>query len=247
MTTTTELMLLRPAQLMQEGAGAQVQRLFPVVGFMHFDPFVLWDHFQVTPGNGFPDHPHRGFEAITYMFHGSMRHTDNLGNSSTVTPGGAQRFTAGQGLVHSEMPGSEGINEGIQLWINLPRRLKTLAPDYQQVDVDDFPLLQLERGCVRTLVGEGSPLRLHTPVCYQELQLDRGGEYEHTLPSEWRGLLYVVGGQIRVGEQVATAGQACFAEDIDKLHITADVASHLMLCFGQPYDEPIHQHGPFVD
>lgn len=117
-----------------EGDGVDVKRLFPVPGRMNFDPFVLWDHFDILPGKGFPDHPHRGFEAITYMFSGGMNHQDNLGNASFVESGGAQRFTAGSGIVHSEMPAETGRSNGIQLWINLPKRLKTLPASYQQVD-----------------------------------------------------------------------------------------------------------------
>ncbi len=118
----------------QEGDNAEVNRLFPLPGrLMHYDPFVLWDEFTVQPGAGFPTHPHRGFEAITYVFSGEMQHADNLGNTSTVGPGGAQRFTAGRGIEHSEMPGETQATRGIQLWINLPQRLKQLDPDYQEV------------------------------------------------------------------------------------------------------------------
>jgi len=100
-----------------EGDGVEVKRLMPVANLRNFDPFVLWDHFDIE-GGGFPNHPHRGFEAITYMFDGGMKHKDNLGNQGTVFAGGAQRFTAGKGIVHSEMP--DGKAAGIQLWINLP-------------------------------------------------------------------------------------------------------------------------------
>ena len=119
-----------------EGDGVMVKRLMPRQGLMNFDPFVLMDHFDIE-GGGFPDHPHRGFEAITYMLDGGMQHVDNLGNKSVVYAGGLQRFTAGKGLVHSEMP--QGRAQGIQLWINLPKRLKQMQPSYQQVDAEDIP------------------------------------------------------------------------------------------------------------
>ncbi|RMH38120.1 MAG: pirin family protein, partial [Gammaproteobacteria bacterium] len=114
-------------QLVPEGDGVTVQRLMPVPGLRHFDPFVLWDHFDIA-GGGFPPHPHRGFEAITWLFSGAMHHKDNLGNAGTIHAGGAQRFTAGRGITHSEMP--ESAAAGIQLWINLPQRLKSIEPDY---------------------------------------------------------------------------------------------------------------------
>ena len=149
---------LRNVTVVPEGDGVDVKRLFPLQGFMNFDPFVLWDHFNIGPGRGFPDHPHRGFEAITYMFDGGMNHKDNLGNESFVTAGGAQRFTAGAGMVHSEMPAEAGESNGIQLWINLPQRLKKIEPGYQQVDAAEFPIVELEAGQVKILVGENSPL-----------------------------------------------------------------------------------------
>ncbi|MFQ5586240.1 MAG: pirin family protein, partial [Thermodesulfobacteriota bacterium] len=145
---------VRHAVEMKEGNGADVKRLMPVPGFMNYDPFVLWDHFDVRPDAGFPDHPHRGFEAITYVFEGSMNHKDNLGNESTVTRGGAQRFTAGKGIVHSEMPSPEGHTRGIQLWINLPARLKTIQPAYQQVDAHDMQEQVIDKGTLRVITGE---------------------------------------------------------------------------------------------
>jgi redox-sensitive bicupin YhaK (pirin superfamily) len=123
---------LIPAVETMEGDKVIVKRLFPVAGLRNHDPFVLWDHFEVAAGSGFPPHPHRGFEAITYLFSGNMSHEDNLGNSSIIGPGGAQRFSAGKGIIHSEMSGGEEPARGIQLWINLPKRLKHIDPDYQE-------------------------------------------------------------------------------------------------------------------
>ena len=126
---------LQPAATVPEGDGVLVKRLMPVHGLLNLDPFVLWDHFDIAAG-GFPDHPHRGFEAITYLFEGGMKHADNLGNRGTVHAGGAQRFTAGSGIVHSEFP--DGHAAGIQLWINLPRRLKGIDADYQQLQANEI-------------------------------------------------------------------------------------------------------------
>ncbi len=242
---------IRSAVETMEGAGATVKRLMPVPGFMNFDPFVLWDHFLVGAGAGFPDHPHRGFEAITYMFQGSMNHKDNLGNESTVTVGGAQRFTAGSGLVHSEMPGTTGNSTGIQLWINLPGRLKQTPPAYQQVDSDDIPEHTIENGKLRVIVGDGSPLELLTPVRYLDITLDEGGHYTEGIPSGYRGFVYVVSGQAMLNQQKAGAGDAGFYEpEVDgehQLEIRANCASRLMVCLGNPHHEPIRQHGPYVD
>jgi len=229
-----------------EGDGVIVKRLMPVHGMRNFDPFVLWDHFDIGPGNGFPDHPHRGFEAITYMFDGGMQHADNLGNRSVVYGGGAQRFTAGRGLVHSEMPADEGAN-GIQLWINLPQRLKGLDPEYQQIETEAFPNASIEGGSICTIVGEGSPLLLHTPVEYLDIELEAGARLERAVPEGFRGLLYVVGGNLQVQDEHLPGGSAMFFEEADMLRIEAVEASRLMWCFGHPHNEPIYQHGPFVD
>lgn len=148
-----------------EGSGAKVKRLFPIrADLMNYDPFVLWDHFELAPGAGFPEHPHRGFEAITYLFSGSIEHKDNLQNQSKVYAGGAQRFTAGKGIVHSEMPAKNTTSTGIQLWINLPRKLKKVEPDYQQVDAENIPEHIINGVRVRTIVGTKEGIQLHTPV-----------------------------------------------------------------------------------
>lgn len=242
---------IRSAVETMEGAGVTVKRLMPVPDFMNFDPFVLCDHFLIGPGTGFPDHPHRGFEAITYMFEGSMNHKDNLGNESTVTVGGAQRFTAGSGLVHSEMPGATGNSTGIQLWINLPGRLKQTPPAYQQVDSGDIPEHAIENGKLRVIVGEDSPLELLTPVRYLDITLDEGGHYAEDISSGYRGFIYVVSGQAILNQQQAEAGDACFYEsEMDaesRFEIKTNRVSRLMVCLGRPHHEPIRQHGSYVD
>jgi redox-sensitive bicupin YhaK (pirin superfamily) len=235
--------------LTSEGDGAEVKRLFPLrAGRMNHDPFVLWDHFFLQKGTGFPTHPHRGFEAITYIFEGSMEHKDNLGNHSRVFAKGAQRFTAGKGIEHSEVPDVNGSTTGIQLWINLPQRLKTLEPGYQQVDAESIPEQQLEGGVIRNIVGGSSPLQLHTPVQYQDISLQRATEFMTDVPSEFQGLLYVVDGELNVNEQSLSAGEAVLIDDTDsQLTIKAEQASRFMLCLGKPHKEPIKQWGPFVD
>jgi redox-sensitive bicupin YhaK (pirin superfamily) len=238
---------IRHAVEMKEGDGADVRRLMPLPGFMNYDPFVLWDHFDVSPGAGFPDHPHRGFEAITYVFEGSMNHKDNLGNESTVTRGGAQRFTAGKGLVHSEMPSPEGHTRGIQLWINLSKRLKTTQPSYQQVDAQDIPEQVIDRGRVCTIAGEGSPLELHTPVRYLDVSLDEGGHFRETVPEGYRGCVYIVDGKAAVNGNEVDSGDACYMDKAGELHVEANEPCRFMVCFGKPHGEPIRQHGPYVD
>lgn len=236
------------AAAMQEGQGAEVRRLFPLPrGLMNFDPFVLWDHFFLQAGTGFPDHPHRGFEAITYLFEGNMQHRDNLGNDSTVSAGGAQRFTAGRGIVHSEMPAAQGRTSGIQLWINLPKRLKQIEPAYQAVDAHDIPETKIDGGTLRQIVGDASPLQIKTPLLYQDIQLESAATYELALPAGHRGIVYLVQGEMHVLGKKLTTGQACLFDQIELLDIQADSTTRLMLAAGQPHGEPIHQYGPYVD
>lgn len=238
---------IRQALETMEGDGAEVKRLMPIPQFRNFDPVVLWDHFSVAPGTGFPDHPHRGFEAITYVFQGSMEHADNLGNRTTVYPGGAQRFTAGRGLVHSEMPGMDECTVGIQMWMNLPQRLKTVEPGYQQVDAKDIPEIDFPGGKKRIIVGDDSPVKLLTPAKYLDISLDAKAGLVEDINNTHRGLVYIVDGEIELNGYHLQTGQACFIEGEDKLDIKAIKDSRLMLCFGQPHGEPIIQYGPFVD
>jgi len=234
-------------KIVPEGDGVDVKRLFPLNGFMNFDPFVLWDHFEISPGRGFPDHPHRGFEAITYMFKGGMNHKDNLGNESFVTAGGAQRFTAGKGIVHSEMPAENGNSNGIQLWINLPQKLKKIDPSYQQVNDADFPVKDIKGGKLKVLVGEGSPLILNTQVSYLHINLEEQAEYSISFDKSMRGIIYLMKGELNVDSNTLKQDQALFIEEQENIHIIAHDKSEFMLCIGLPHNEPIHQYGPFVD
>jgi len=160
---------IQNSTVVSEGDGIEVKRLMPVASLRNFDPFVLWDHFDIVSG-GFPNHPHRGFEAITYMFGGGMKHKDNLGNQGTVFAGGAQRFTAGKGMIHSEMPDGKAV--GIQLWINLPKRLKDIEPDYQQVDM--IPEEMSDGVNIHTIVGESGCIQLKADVEYLDVVIEQG-------------------------------------------------------------------------
>ncbi len=237
----------RTAHEMKEGDGVTVKRLMPVAGWRNFDPFVLWDDFTIRPGNGFPDHPHRGFEAITYLLSGAIEHKDNLGNHSTVFGGGAQRFTAGRGLVHSEMPNQTGTTRGIQLWINLPKRLKQIEPAYQQVNDAEFPVKEMTGIRVKTLVGEGSPLMLKTPIRYIEVNAAPGAQFTETVPALWRGFIYIIEGRAESAGQSLDTGTALFMEPGETLAIEALSHCHFMVCMGAPHGETIIQRGPFVD
>ncbi len=230
----------------EEGAGVHVRRLFPTAQLKHIDPFVLLDEFFLDPSVGFPAHPHRGFEAVTYMLEGSFRHEDNLGNATEVAAGGVQRFTAGKGLVHSEMPGNAPMNHGFQLWVNLPHALKQTGPDYQQVEPDLLPE-SVESGVrVRRVVGESSPVKLHTPVSYEIISLEQG-QLPVVCPEGRRGFLYLYRGGLRLDGVALAPSEGVLLEAGERLQAQADSPCSFILVTGRPHGEAILLHGSFVD
>lgn len=234
-----------PTTPLDEGADARVRRLFPTLQLRQLDPFVVLDEFRIQAPAGFPTHPHRGFEAITYMLEGAFRHEDDLGNASLVEAGGAQRFTAGRGLMHSEMPGAPGLNHGLQLWVNLPRRLKDVSPSYQQVIATDLPEERAGGVTVRTVVGPGSPLEVMTPLRYVDVALEAGALHMDAVEQGWNGFVYAVEGEIRLGDEILTAGRGALPGP-GPLHLRAHTPARALIVAGQPHREPIVQRGPYV-
>jgi len=237
------------AQETFEGDGVVVKRLFPIPKRMNFDPFVLWDHFDISAGHGFPDHPHRGFEAITYMLEGGMHHQDNLGNDSFVSKGGAQVFCAGRGIVHSEMPTGRMPSVGIQLWINLPKQLKKINPSYQEALEKDLAVVTFQGGNYRTIVGAGSIIKLQTDITYHHFHLAKNGHYQLSFDQGSHAIVYVLLGSLAIGKHQVDATQALLIdpEKQQDLLIKATTDSEFMFCSGLPHHEPIYQHGPYVD
>lgn len=237
------------AQETTEGAGARVKRLFRTSSMKHLDPFVMMDEFFVEPPAGFPTHSHRGFEAITYMLDGEFRHTDNLGNNSEVAAGGAQRFTAGKGIMHSEMPGKTATSHGIQLWINLPKSKKQMEPGYQQVNPSEIPVEKGNGVTTRYIVGRKSPLVLQTEMDYRDIQLE--AKVTHILkPDEsFVGYVYIISGDLLINKkETLTAGMGyVFKEQTSPIKIEALKSTRLIFVSGRPHYEPIKQRGPFVD
>jgi redox-sensitive bicupin YhaK (pirin superfamily) len=237
------------AQETLEGDGVVVNRLFPISGRMNFDPFVLWDHFNIATGQGFPDHPHRGFEAVTYMLEGGMHHRDNLGNDSFISKGGVQVFCAGSGIVHSEMPAKKAPSVGIQLWVNLPNHLKKINPSYQEVLAEDFVTVSFQGGDYRTIVGAGSVVKLHTDITYQHFNLNKDRHYQLPIDHGLQVIVYVLLGSVMIDGHQASSTQALLIDSQKRqnLLIKAKSDSAFMVCSGTPHKEPIYQHGPYVD
>ncbi|MBX6378919.1 MAG: pirin family protein, partial [Clostridia bacterium] len=175
-----------------------------------------------------------------------------LGNDRTIEAGGLQRITAGRGIQHAEMPGQEGVNHGLQLWINLPRRLKGVEPEYQEVEATAIPEDRGRGFRVRTVVGDGSPVRLHTPVLYLDVTVEAGQGWESAVPSDHRGFVYVLTSRGEFGPRgdvELQAGQLLLLEEGEPVRVRARGSEPLrfVLVTGRPHGEPMRLWGPFVD
>ena len=252
-----------------EGGGFLVRRPFPQASFSEFDPFLLLDEMgpmDVAPGEakGAPDHPHRGFETVTYLLSGEMEHKDSRGHAGRLTPGDVQWMTAGAGVVHSEMPSSEfqrtgGRLHGFQLWVNLPQREKMTKPRYQEIPRERIPQVTSADGLVtvRVIAGEAmgqhAVIETHTPIVYLHYSIQPGGVVSQPLPAEYNAFAYLVDGAGLFGEQRERANDGqmvMFAQDGELIRIEnpADAQDRLdvLLIAGVPLNEPVARYGPFV-
>ena len=241
-----------------DGAGVKLTRVLTQDLQRRLDPFLMLDAFRnENPEDyigGFPDHPHRGFETVTYMIAGRMRHRDSAGNEGLLGPGGAQWMSAGSGLIHSELPEQEeGLMEGFQLWLNLPAKAKMGAPGYRDIPSADIPERVDGAGVrVRALAGEsgglaGAVQRPDTEPLFLDVHLPAGGRFAQALPAGHNAFLYVYRGGVAVaGTAVADRHMAILANDGDGVLLQADGPSRVLLVAGRPLNEPIVQYGPFV-
>jgi len=243
-----------------DGAGVRMTRVIGTPALDHFDPFLLLDEFRSDDPNdyiaGFPDHPHRGFETVTYMLAGRMKHGDNQGNTGLLGPGSVQWMTAGRGIVHSEMPQQQdGLMWGFQLWVNLPATDKMTAPRYQDIQGDDIPEAEVAPGVnARIIAGElggvkGAVTKVATEPVYYDLQFDAGSSLTVPLPESHNAFVYVYQGAIRMGADSVNVDRGEIALSIhgDSLDLTAgDEPCRLILVAGKPLNEPIARYGPFV-
>jgi quercetin 2,3-dioxygenase len=243
-----------------DGAGVRMTRVIGSHLLDSFDPFLLLDEFRSDDPNdyiaGFPDHPHRGFETVTYMLAGRMRHGDNQGNTGLLGPGSVQWMTAGRGIVHSEFPEQqEGLMWGFQLWVNLPRSDKMTAPRYQDIQADEIPEVELGPGArARVLVGSvggtaGPVTGVATEPVYFDLGLEAGASFTAALPPGHNVFAYVYSGDAKIGA-AATAiarGELALTTPGATLPITAgSQGARLIVVGGRPLNEPVARYGPFV-
>jgi redox-sensitive bicupin YhaK (pirin superfamily) len=245
-----------------DGAGVKLTRVIGGPELPDLDPFLLLDEFGTDRAEdylaGFPDHPHRGFETVTYMLDGRMRHRDNHGNQGLLVPGSVQWMTAGRGLVHSEMPEQEsGRMRGFQLWVNLPAREKMTAPRYQEFAPDRIPVAHPGEG-VTVKVIAGIVNDVHGPIeqpatdpVYLDIELASNTRWEYALPEGHNAFAYAFEGAATVGEggdarALATHELAVLGGGDRFVVATGDGAARLILVAGRPLREPVARHGPFV-
>ena len=264
MIQARRILSIQPGQPASDGAGVRLNRVIGGPGLERFDPFLMLDEFSSSDPDdyiaGFPPHPHRGFETITYMLEGRMRHEDHLGNVGLLGTGGVQWMTAARGIVHSEMPEQEsGAMRGFQLWLNLPARDKLGDPGYRDIPAEEIPRLTTAGGVeVVVIAGQfddgqlrqaGAVQRPHTQPQLFDLHLPPGSRIAPSLADGQRVMLYVYEGLLELPEasaQAVSAGRLVRLSDAGELHLASAQGARVLLIAGTPLHEPIVQYGPFV-
>lgn len=243
-----------------DGAGVRLNRLLGTPALPGLDPFLMLDEFRSDDADdyiaGFPEHPHRGFETVTYMLAGRMRHGDNQGNSGLLTAGSVQWMTAGRGIVHSEMPEQEdGLMHGFQLWVNLPASDKMTDPRYQDIPPEDIPEVEPESGVrIRVVAGEAAGVRgpvnaVATRPLFLDLALADGAGHAVALPPGHQAFVYSFEGDAEVGQPVEVVRRGELAVLGEGDHVTLNAVNgpaRLLVVAGKPLDEPVAHYGPFV-
>jgi len=247
-----------------DGAGVKLRRVIGQPQLPDLDPFLMLDEFGTDRAEdyiaGFPDHPHRGFETVTYMLDGRMRHRDNHGNEGVLVPGSVQWMTAGRGLVHSEMPEQqEGRMRGFQLWLNLPASEKMTAPKYQEFGPERIPTASPTKGVtVKVIAGQVGEVTgpVHQPATdptYLDVGLEPGASFVQALPAGYAAFLYVFEGAVQVGEEASPvrAHELAVLSEGERILLTgvsggAEGKARAILVAGRPLREPVAKYGPFV-
>jgi quercetin 2,3-dioxygenase len=265
-TTTTDVTKVREAahlfqgQATSDGAGVKLTRMFDSRAAQLVDPFLMLDEFRSDSASdyiaGFPPHPHRGFETITLMFAGRMRHKDNQGNQGDLGPGSVQWMTAARGIVHEEMPQQEnGLMWGYQLWLNLPAAMKMGEPGYQDIDAAQIPEVEAADGVrVRVIAGEyagtkGAVKQRPTQPILLDVQLPANAAFEFDVPEQHTVLLHGVAGESRVGAKAQSLKQRqlLLLGTGNRLQVrSGDAPAQFLVIGGRPLREPIAHYGPFV-
>jgi redox-sensitive bicupin YhaK (pirin superfamily) len=241
--------LINPPEV-SEGRGVRVNRIIGTSQLPAIDPFLMLDHAKVGKPNGFPPHPHRGFETITYIIKGTNWHEDFKGNFGTLNAGDVQWMTAGRGIVHVEMPQTDEV-EGFQLWVNLKSSEKMCEPAYQEMKNETISKVLAEGVKVTIIAGNAlgvvSPTRTRTPVIYLDVELQDSVEFEQDIERGWNSFIYVFEGAVRIGQQrVGTKKAAVLTTEQEKAVFKAEGNARFLLLAGRPIGETVVNHGPFV-
>lgn len=243
-----------------DGAGVKLTRVIGSPELNMFDPFLLLDQFESDDAadyvGGFPPHPHRGFETVTYLLNGRMRHKDNAGNEGVIENGGVQWMTAGRGIVHSEMPEQEdGLLKGVQLWVNLPAEHKMTQPAYQEMTAEQLNVETHDNGTeIKVIAGEtdagtkGPIVNRFIETNYLDVTLLSGNDFIQHIPSSHNAFVYVIEGQVQVGKQAKTiaAKQLGVLTQGELVSLQAQDNTRLLFVSAQALNEPVARGGPFV-
>eukprot|EP01116_Phalansterium_solitarium_P022660 TRINITY_DN756_c0_g1_i4.p1 TRINITY_DN756_c0_g1~~TRINITY_DN756_c0_g1_i4.p1 ORF type:complete len:332 (+),score=85.14 TRINITY_DN756_c0_g1_i4:89-1084(+) len=234
-----------------EGAGARVRRSIGTRQLPDFDPFLMLDEFAVRKPAGFPDHPHRGFETVTYMTEGAFMHEDFTGRKGLIQPGDLQWMTAGRGIVHTEMPATDGDNRGLQLWVNLASKDKMVEPGYQELLDKDIPRTTVDGVTAKVIAGEAfgikSPVYTRTPTMYIDFIMQPNSRLEQHVPAGYNAFVYTLSGAAKYGGTDAEAHYTLVLGQGDTLEVTTgEKPARFVLIGGQPLNEPVAKYGPFV-
>jgi redox-sensitive bicupin YhaK (pirin superfamily) len=256
MSRTREVGRVVRGMAASDGAGVKLNRVIGGPDLPQLDPFLLLDEFRSDDAAdylaGFPEHPHRGFETVTYMLAGRMRHRDNQGNTGLLGPGSVQWMTAGRGIVHSEMPEQEnGLMQGFQLWVNLPAKDKMTAPRYQDIEPGRIPEVESSGARVRVIAGSyrgvRGPVQADaTAPLYLDVFLE-AGEFQAAVPAEHNAFVYVYEGSLDIAGRAVTRGELAVLRGGDTVAASAgDAGARFILVAGRPLKEPVARYGPFV-
>jgi hypothetical protein len=238
-----------------DGAGVSLTRIIGSPDINMLDPFLLLDEFGSDNPNdyigGFPPHPHRGFETITYMINGNFSHKDSAGNKGYLTDGGVQWMTAGKGVVHSEMPEQkEGLVRGFQLWLNLPKKKKMIDPSYNDIQAKDIPVVDIDGGIVKIISGEYmgvlGPGKPHTGVKYLDVQKGNKNRLSVPIEKSWNSFIYIYEGAIKSGLFMDKGSLGILdTDEVFECEVLKENTKFLLIS-GEPIEEPVARGGPFV-
>ena len=238
-----------------DGAGVNLTRIIGSPELNMLDPFLLLDEFgSDNPDDyiaGFPPHPHRGFETLTYMLNGKGQHKDSVGNEGKLGAGSVQWMTAGRGIVHSEMPiQTDGLARGFQLWLNLPKEKKMIEPAYQDIESEQIPIVKEKAGTVKVISGNFhgtvGPGQSHTPVLILDIQLLENSELTIPLTDGWNVFSFIYEGDVFAGQKLSKGQLAVYEKDGDVDFKTKDNKAGIFFAAGEPLNEPVARGGPFV-